>query len=188
MTRILIKEETMTLLKQKPSISLWCVGLAISLTLIFWLGGHLTLKSSALAQASESRLNEVEQRGSQVMPFVQNLTKHTFMPNIKGGAQTVTVKDSSNSQQIQLVRSHLQTEAQKFDRGDFSDPAAIHGAEMPGLSTLQGQGDKIDVQYQELPNGASLVYSSNDPEIVTAFHQWFEAQNSDHNGHKSMNH
>lgn len=178
----------MTLLKQKLSVSLWYVGLVIGSTLIFWLGGNSTVKSSALAQASESRLNEVEQRGSQVMPFSQNLTKHIFMSDTKGGTQTVTVKDSSDSQQIQLVRSHLKKEAQKFNRGDFSDPASIHGAEMPGLSTLQGQGEKIDVQYRELPNGAILVFSSNDSKIVTALHQWFEAQNTDHNGHRSMSH
>lgn len=178
----------MILLKQKPSISVWYVGLAIALAFIFWLGEHLTVESSALAQASESRLNEIEQRGSQVMPFAQNLTKHTFIPDANGGTQTVTVKDPSNSQQIQLVRSHLKEEAQKFARGDFWDPAAIHGEEMPGLATLQGQGEKIDVQYQELPNGASLLYSSDDSEIVTAFHQWFEAQNTDHNGHNGMNH
>ena len=139
-------------------------------------------------RASQKQSDEVYERGSKVMPFDQNLTTHRFVPNSSGGIQTVTVNDSSDSNQIKLIRSHLHEEAKKFERGDFSAPAAIHGEEMPGLAELQSGGDRVDVEYKELPDGARLVYSSDDSKIVAALHQWFEAQNRDHNGHGNMNH
>ena len=175
--------------KQKLFISFWSITITIGvLTLIFWVREHSIMKLDALTETPAERSNEVYQRGSQVMPFEQNQTKHTFFPNSNGGTQTVTVNDSANFQQIKLIRLHLKEEAQKFARGDFSDPATIHGAEMPGLKTLQGQGEKLNVQYKQLPDGASLIYSSDDEEIITALHQWFVAQNQDHNGHRGMKH
>ena len=88
----------------------------------------------------------------------------------------------------ELAPIQQQEEAKKFERGDFSDPAAIHGKEMPGLAELQEANDRFSVHYKELPDGARLVYSSDDSKIVAALHQWFEAQNRDHNGHGNMNH
>lgn len=148
----------------------------------------LTALAGISVRASQKQSDEVYERGSKVMSFDQNLTTHRFVPDSSGGIQTVTVNDSSNLNQIKLIRSHLHKEAKKFKRGDFSAPAAIHGEEMPGLAELQSGGDRVDVQYKELPDGARLVYSSDDSKIVAALHQWFEAQNRDHNGHGNMNH
>ena len=148
----------------------------------------LTALAGISVRASQKQFDEVYERGSKVMPFDQNLTTHRFVPNSSGGIQTVTVNDSSDSNQIKLIRSHLHEEAKKFERGDFSAPAAIHGEEMPGLAELQEANDRFSVHYKELPDGARLVYSSDDSKIVAALHQWFEAQNRDHNGHGNMNH
>lgn len=148
----------------------------------------LTALAGISVRASQKRSDEVYERGSKVMPFDQNLTTHRFVPNSSGGIQTVTVNDPSNSNQIKLIRSHLHEEAEKFQQGDFSSPAAIHGEEMPGLAELQSGADRVDVQYKELPDGGRLVYLSKDSKIVAALHEWFNAQNQDHNGHGNMNH
>src|SRR5262245_65571299 len=87
--------------------------------------------------ASQTRQEEVATRGAEVMPFDLEQTMHVFQPLADGGLQTVTAKDPANSAQIALVQAHLQAEAEKFHRGDFSDPANIHGADMPGLAALQ---------------------------------------------------
>ena len=148
----------------------------------------LTALAGISVRASQKQSDEVYERGSKVMPFDQNLTIHRFVPNSSGGIQTVTVNDPSNSNQIKLIRSHLHEEAEKFQQGDFSSPAAIHGEEMPGLAELQSGADRVDVQYKELPDGGRLVYLSKDSKIVAALHEWFNAQNQDHNGHGNMNH
>lgn len=163
------------------------IGLIIGAFTFITLGGELITNQTSV-RASEKQPSEVYERGSKVMPFDQDLTTHTFVPNSNGGTQTVTANDSSNSNQIKLIRSHLQLEAEKFERGDFSDPTAIHGEDMPGLAELEAGKDLVDVQYTELPNGANLVYSSSDSEMVTALHQWFNAQNQDRNGHENMSH
>ncbi len=132
---------------------------------------------------AEQRQAAIAQRGAQVMPFDLEQTTHYFEPTNAGGIQQVTANDPNDQEQIQLVRAHLQEEVAKFTQGNFSDPAAIHGADMPGLATLRAGAERIQVQYTELPNGGQITYTTADPALVQALHQWFEAQLSDHGDH-----
>jgi len=84
-----------------------------------------------------TRQAQVAARGAQVMPFDLEQTIHVFQRLDDGGRQTVTVKDPSNEKQIALIQPHLLHEGNKFRRGDFSDPARIHGDDMPGLAELR---------------------------------------------------
>ncbi len=136
--------------------------------------------------ASASRQQEVAQKGSAVMPFDLMKTTHFFDDDASGGIQTITANDRSDSGQVALIRSHLAKESQRFARGDFSDPAAIHGMDMPGLAVLGRAGDKLHVSYRDVPGGASLTYASADPAVVRAIHDWFAAQRSDHAAHMHM--
>lgn len=100
----------------------------------FW--SALALVSLATAptlvhSADAERQRDVARRGAQVMPFDLEQTIHQFQPLKDGGLQRVTVKNPQNKAQIALIRTHLKEEAERFRRGDFSDPAKIHGADMP---------------------------------------------------------
>jgi len=130
-----------------------------------------------------TRQAQVATRGAQVMPFDLDQTIHVFQRLDDGGRQTVTVKDLSNSKQIALIQSHLQHETDKFRRGDFSDPARIHGDEMPGLAKLKSEFSQIDIRYTALPNGGEIRYTTTNPSLVMALHHWFMAQVSDHGRH-----
>jgi hypothetical protein len=156
---------------------------AIVLAVITTLG---LLESIGLC-ASPGRQEEVAAKGAKIMPFDLEQTMHHFQPLENGGLQTVTVKDPSNSTQIALIQAHLKEEAEKFHRGDFSDPAQIHGEDMPGLAALQMGAEHIDVQYTAIPNGAQIRYSTKDPALIMALHQWFAAQRADH-GHHAVQH
>ncbi|HET8760395.1 MAG TPA: hypothetical protein VFN94_04965, partial [Nitrospiria bacterium] len=103
-----------------------------------------------------TRQAQVAARWAQVMPFDLEQTIHVFQRLEDGGRQTVTVKDPSNTQQIALIQSHLQHEAERFRQGDFSDPAKIHGHEMPGLAELKAGFAQIDIRYTALPNGGEI--------------------------------
>jgi len=129
------------------------------------------------------RIAAVADRGRAVMPFDLDKTTHMFEPAGDGGRQAVTAKDVTDSEQIVLIRTHLLSEAEKFRRGDFSDPAAIHGPEMPGLAELQAGAARIDVQYSETPAGAEILYTTEEPALVDALHRWFAAQLADHGDH-----
>lgn len=107
---------------------------------------------------SERRQADVAARGAEVMPFDLNTTTHTFERVADGGVQTVTADDPTDVEQIALIRTHLQEETTRFRQGDFSDPAQIHGEDMPGLADLQAGADRIAVEYHELPDGARMSY------------------------------
>ena len=54
---------------------------------------------------------------------------------------------------------------------------------MPGLDTLEEGYDRIDISYDRQTEGATIRYATSDPELVTALHEWFAAQTSDHGEH-----
>jgi hypothetical protein len=156
-------------------------------TIVFTVIAMLGLLESIGLCASPSRQEEVAAKGAKIMPFDLEQTTHHFQPLENGGLQMVTVKDPSNSTQIALIQTHLKEEAEKLHRGDFSDPAKIHGENMPGLAALQTGAQHIAVQYTALPNGAQIRYSTKDPALIMALHQWFAAQRADH-GHHAVQH
>ena len=140
-----------------------------------------------MAQHTAARQTEVAARGSAVMPFDLERTTHIFTNQPDGGLQQVRANDPTDSAQIALIRSHLQAETAKFQQGDFGDPAAIHGMMMPGLAALRQGYGQIAVAYAELPNGAAIRYTTADPTLIAALHDWFTAQRSDHSDH-TMDH
>jgi hypothetical protein len=133
----------------------------------------------------QTRQEEVAVRGAKVMPFDLEQTTHVFQKLDDGGLQKVVVKDPSNEKQIAMIQAHLKEESEKFRKGDFSDPAKIHGKDMPGLAELKAGAGKISVRYAALPDGAQIRYQAKDPKLVMAIHQWFSAQLSDHGYHAS---
>ena len=96
----------------------------------------LVLYKPAMLPA-QTRQEEVAARGAKVMPFDLEQTTHVFQKLDDGGLQKVVVKDPSNKKQIALIQAHLKEESEKFRKGDFSDPAKIHGEDMPGLAQLK---------------------------------------------------
>lgn len=145
--------------------------------------------SYALEKASEKRLDDVAERGVHVMPFDLELTSHVFSKTAKGGVQQVIVKAPDDFEQIKLIREHLSQISAEFQHGDYSNPAKIHGNNMPGLAELRkAKINQISVVYQDLPNGAKITYSTEDTSLITAIHQWFDAQLSDHARHSVPGH
>jgi len=127
-----------------------------------------------------TRQAQVEARGATVMPFDQKKTTHVFHKTASGGVQQVVAKDPAATQQIRLVRSHLQKEATRFAAGNFTDPMAIHGMQMPGIATLRSGASLVHVEYSTILRGARIVYRTTEPALVTALHNWFDAQLMDH--------
>lgn len=153
---------------------------AISAGIFLFAAGYTVASRGVL---SLDRQQEVAQRGAQVMPFDLTKTAHTFVDAETGGREVVTANDSGDTTQINLIRTHLQEEVQKFRGGDFSDPSQIHGENMPGLQVLRGGASRIAFTYEELPNGAAIIYQTSDAPLVAALHQWFAAQRGDHGSH-----
>lgn len=135
------------------------------------------------ADALAQRQTEVAQRGAEVMPFDLEATTHRFEPTDTGLVQSVVADDPDDTEQIELIRQHLEEEAARFARGDLDDPASIHGEDMPGLAELRSGAADIDIQLVSLDDGARLIYTTDDPALIDALHRWGEAQLSDHGDH-----
>lgn len=133
--------------------------------------------------APAARREDVARRGAEVMPFDLDRTTHLFDPRPDGGVQKVVADDPADRRQVALIREHLRDEARRFSRGDFGDPEAIHGHDMPGLATLRSRYEDITVELTPAPGGAVLRYRSDSPAVVDALHLWFEAQLMDHGAH-----
>ena len=141
--------------------------------------------SAPATAADPQRQTQVEHKSEKVMPFSMQTSKHVFVPTRDGGVQTVLVHDG-DAKQVGLVRLHLRKEAAAFARGDFADPASIHGGDMPGLEAMHAGSARIRVRYADVPNGARITYATDDPALVSAIHAWFKAQVNDHGAHATM--
>lgn len=131
--------------------------------------------------APTSRQQEVAKKGAMVMPFNVHNSTHVFQKNSTGGIQQVVAKDPNDKDLIAAIRTHLEMEAERFGRGDYSDPMKIHGMAMPGVRYLSHvKPGQIAITYRNVPGGAAVDYVGRDAATVDAIHKWFDAQLSDH--------
>jgi hypothetical protein len=154
------------------------VTIVVVAALVVWIAGR--------SSDDRDRVAEVAARGERVMPFDLERTTHRFQPSAEGGLQTVVADDPDDSDQVDLIRGHLSDEAARFRAGDFGDPATIHGDDMPGLAELTQGAERIEVRYEDAPAGGRILYRTDDPVLVRAIHDWFEAQLTDHGPHAEM--
>jgi len=84
-----------------------------------------------------------------------------------------------------LGAAPIEMEAERFARGDFHDPAMIHGEHMAGLHQLVQGHERLSIEYSEIDDGGQILYSTEDQELVAAIHKWFDAQLRDHGEHAS---
>ncbi|MFL9941906.1 aspartate carbamoyltransferase [Paraburkholderia graminis] len=147
-------------------------------TLGMMAGLNVPLKSFA---TDAERQAGVATRGAEVMPFSLKATTHIFTKSENGGSQQVIAKSPSDSGQTQLIRKHLREIQKQFQRGDFSGPARTHGTDMPGLAQLSAaKPGQISIAYKDIKGGGKLTFHSDDPNLVSSIHAWFDAQLSDH--------
>jgi len=154
------------------------------------LGKRLGLRSAALAvalaclippiSAQTTQQEHVHQMSHNVMPFDISKTVHIFKMTELGGVERVVTREAGASDQVALIQMHLRHEAEQFQKGNYSDPAKLHGEGMPGLKELQEGASHIKVSYTTLPNVAEIKFETTDLHLLTAIHRWFGAQLSEH--------
>ena len=149
------------------------------LALVLAVSAVLAAPGQAFAQTTQEHVHHM---GHGVMPFDLSTSVHIFKMTESGGVQRVVLRDPKavKPEQVSLIRQHLQHEAKEFQKGNFADPATLHGANMPGLKELQAGSSKIKVSYSELPTGAQITFETSDLHALTAIHRWFGAQLSEH--------
>jgi hypothetical protein len=138
----------------------------------------LTLSSFAPAQTVQEH---VHGHGHEVMSFDLAKTVHIFRMTEDGGTQKVVLRgDSPDPEQVDMIQHHLTMEAAEFQKGNFADPAHLHGAGMPGLKEMQAGAPDMQIAYRSLSNGAEIRFRAKDIKLITAIHRWFCARLSEH--------
>lgn len=133
--------------------------------------------SMVFAQTPQEHIHKMSHN---VMPFDISKTIHIFRITESGGVEQVLARNSRETDQIALIKQHLKHEAEKFQRDDYSDPAKLHGANMPGLKELEAGAVLITISYSPLPTGAQITFKTTNLKLLTAIHRWFGAQLSEH--------
>jgi len=140
-----------------------------------------SLGSLAALAAPTARQQAVAEKGAMVMPFDVHNSTHVFQKTSTGGIQQVVAKDPKDQALVAAIRKHLEMEAERFGRGDYSDPMKIHGMDMPGVQYLSKlKPGQIAITYRNVPAGAAIDYVARDQASLDALHKWFDAQLGDH--------
>ena len=140
----------------------------------------LLLLLNCATAVGQTKQEHVHQVAPGVMPFDVSKTVHIFKMTESGGVERVIAKDPGAAAQIALIQQHLRHEAASFQHGDYSDPAMLHGATMPGLKELRSGASHSEVSLTLLPAGAEIIFESSDLHSLSALHRWFGAQLSEH--------
>ena len=120
-------------------------------------------------------------RGAMVMGFDQDKTSHHFFLYEDGGAIDVSVKDTSDSKNLDAIRAHLPHIAAMFGTGDFNAPMTVHDSRnVPGTATMAELKDKIAYRYVETARGGRVDIVTSDKNALAAVHQFLTFQIRDH--------
>jgi hypothetical protein len=123
---------------------------------------------------------DVEKQGDEVMGFPHDKTVHHFRLYSDGGAIEVTVTDSSDSQNVQAIQSHLAHITVLFSNGDFSIPMFVHDQTPPGVPAMKENRAEISYSFEPLPTGGRVRIKTTNPEALKATHDFLRFQIKDH--------
>jgi len=140
----------------------------------------IILLPSTYTVLAQTQQEHVHQMSHSIMPFDVAKTTHIFKMTESGGIERVIAKSPNDTEQVVLIQEHLRHEADRFQQGDYSDPAMLHGTDMPGLKDLEDGASEIKISYTSLSSGAEITFDTSDLHLLTAIHRWFGAQLSEH--------
>ena len=142
-----------------------------------------TLEATAVAVLSASILAQTQAVGaaagdySSHVSFTTGAVRETFIPTADGGIEdAVVVAPAASTVAVKQLRAETRRRAQAFARGQFVDPTNPHGDLVPGLREMRGQWNRVHVSCHDLPAGSRIKYTTSDPVMVEALHQWFVAR------------
>lgn len=122
-------------------------------------------------------------RGDIAMGFDQDKIMHHFMATSTGGQIMIVALDSNDNETISQIKAHVADIQQEFSQGNFTKPFFIHAQEVPGTDVMAEKKDLIKYSVQDLDNGAMLVLSTDDSELLQAIQEFMAFQGSEHQGH-----
>jgi hypothetical protein len=129
----------------------------------------------------------VMQHGEQAMGFSQTQTTHHFFLTKDGGVIQVEANDPKDTQNRDLIRTHLGHITQAFAAGDFSDPLAVHDKYPDGVPEMQRLKGEIRYTFEQTPQGGRVTIKTTNPQALQAVYQFLRFQITDHQTGDSLN-
>jgi transcriptional/translational regulatory protein YebC/TACO1 len=123
------------------------------------------------------------ERGNTAMGFDQYKIMHHFMATQTGGQIMIVALGSNDNETISQIKSHIVDIQLEFSQGNFTKPFFIHAQDVPGTKVMAEKKNLIKYSIKELDNGATLVLTTDDSELLQAIQQFMEFQGSEHHGH-----
>lgn len=136
--------------------------------------------ATASGVAGSDHHAQVNKNGDRVMGFDHAKTTHHFLLAAAGGSIEVTANRAEDSDSRDAIRAHLEHIAKMFSEGNFEAPMLIHGRTPPGVPVMKRKKVGIQWKYEEIENGARVVATTNDPEALSAIHEFLRFQIVDH--------
>jgi hypothetical protein len=88
---------------------------------------------------------------------------HMFRETMDGGIEATLIRQGSHAE-LTEVRAKLRAEYERARKGAYPD------------GHVRGFARVIRVRFSELPTGAQISFTSQDPKAIAALHGWFAAQ------------
>lgn len=123
------------------------------------------------------------ERGNMAMGFNQTKIHHHFMSTTTGGEIMIMSTNTTDTQTINEIRSHVKDIQYEFSQGNFSKPFYIHDQIVPGTDVLTAKKDLIQYSIKDIDGGSVLILTTNDTELLNAIQQFMNFQSSQHMGH-----
>jgi hypothetical protein len=111
--------------------------------------------------------------------FSHEASKHTFRLLKDGGAIELRATDN-RPETIALIRTHMKDIAASFQKNDFTKPQFVHERMPDGVGTMRERAKSIQYKFDELPEGARVVITTNDAKALAAVHEFLRFQIADH--------
>jgi len=123
---------------------------------------------------------ELARRGTDAMGFDQAVTTHHFILAADGGSIQVTVKNASDTTNLEAIRTHLKEIAGQFAAGDFEKPLMTHGETPDGAAGMTARKASIAYAFESLPTGGRVRIRTKDAEALDAVHKFLQYQIREH--------
>jgi hypothetical protein len=123
---------------------------------------------------------EMNKRGDQGMGFSQEKTTHHFYLTKTGGIIQVEANDGKDTASRDQIREHLGHIAMMFAEGNFDIPMFVHDQVPPGVDEMKRLKTALSYKYEETERGGRVIISSDNPQAVSAVHNFLRFQITEH--------
>jgi len=122
-------------------------------------------------------------RGNVAMGFNQSKIHHHFMATSTGGEIMIMSTNTTDTQTINEIRSHVKDIRYEFSQGNFTKPFYIHAQDVPGTDVMTAKKALIQYSIKDMDGGSILILTTNDTVLLDAIQKFMDFQSSQHMGH-----